>query len=163
MKSEKMMKITLQITVMLLLSLVTYAQQNKKFNPDKFKREQESFITQEAKLTPQEAAAFFPVFKEYQEKQRVLFKQQKQYAKSRPQNDREAEKLISNMDELDSRIKKIQAQYHAKFCKVIPATKVFKCIQAEEKFKHNIMHRMLQQKNNHNNKLDRPKPHKSNK
>lgn len=144
------------ILIMSLLSIVTYAQQNKqqgkRFNPDAFRREQEAFITKEAKLSPQEAAAFFPLFNEYQEKQRKLFRQQKQYAKSKPQNDKEAAKLIAQMDALDLSIKKLQSQYHTKFCKIIPATKVFKCIQAEECFKHKIMHRMLQNKERRPNK-----------
>ena len=57
---------------LLLLALVVvigaYAQ-GQKFDPEKFDAEQQQFITKAANLTEQEAARFFPLFREMQKKQ----------------------------------------------------------------------------------------------
>lgn len=141
------MKKIFTILLFFTLSLVAYAEsplEQKKFNPEEFQREQESFITREAHLTQQEAAAFFPLFREMQQKQRELFKKQKQLVRTNPQDEKAAEKLINDMDNIDMQIKKLQIQYHSKFMKVLPATRVYKCIKAEEHFKQMVMERMSQ-------------------
>ena len=132
------MKRLFQIIFILLFALTIHAQQ-KKFDPEKFRQEQEAYITKEAHLSPQEAKIFFPLFREMQQKQRPLFKQMRQYAKTMPRNDKEAEQLITKKDQLDMQMHKIQSTYHAKMCKSMSATKVYQCINAEESFKHHTM------------------------
>lgn len=149
-------------TIMLLLLTIAASAQNakgneRKFDPDKFRQEQEAFITKEAKLNTQEASRFFPLFREMQNKQRTLFHKQRQYAKSKPQNDKEAAKIIVDMDQTELQIKKLQTDYHNKFCKVIPATKVFLCLQAEEKFKRRIMDKMASRRQGNNHHSDKGK------
>lgn len=141
------MKKIIAILTLLVLTLSISAEEQKKFNPEQFIREQEAFITKEARLTPQEANAFFPVFREMQEKQRELFKKMKECSHKNPQNDKEATQLITTMDNLDFQIKKIQSQYHNKFCKIIPATKAHQCIKAEEKFKQHVMDKLAVRRN----------------
>lgn len=127
-------------TLLLFLSfmLCTFAQQPK-FDPQKFMREQEAFITKEARLTPQEAAAFFPIFRELQDKKRNLYNSIRGKGKPFPTDDAAAEQWIAKMDKTELQIKKLEAAYHIKFCKVIPAMKVCKCIWAEDKFKRMTM------------------------
>lgn len=137
------MKKILFIIMMAVMALAANAEQeDKKFDPKQFRREQEAFITKEAGLSAQEAAAFFPLFRELQEKQRALFSQQMKIARKKPENDKEALRLINEMDELELSIVKLKMQYHGKFCKAIPARKVKQCIRAEEKYKRNIMDRL---------------------
>ena len=60
----------------LCLSLcVANAQGMKPFDPAKFQADLEQFITVEACLTPSEAAAFFPLYREMTRKQRALYEQ----------------------------------------------------------------------------------------
>ena len=148
--------------IMLLLLTVTVDAQNakpneKKFDPEKFMQEQEAFITKQAKLTTQESARFFPLFRELQNKQRTLFHKQRKYAKSKPQNDKEAAKIIAEIDQTELQIKKLQTDYHNKFCKVIPATKVFQCLQAEERFKRHIMDKMTGKKQGNKHRSEKNK------
>ena len=148
--------------IMPLLLTVTVNAQNakpngKKFDPAKFMQEQEAFITKEAKLTTQESARFFPLFRELQNKQRTLFHKQRKYAKSKPQNDKEAAKIIAEIDKTELQIKKLQTDYHNKFCKVIPATKVFQCLQAEDRFKRHIMDKMANRRPNKHKHADKGK------
>ena len=144
------------ITALMVTTLTVNAQPQKhndrpdkehKFNPERFERAQEAFIVKEAQLTQQEAAEFLPVFREMLQKQRALFKQFRQYAKAKPQNDKEAMKLLKNIDNLDLQIKKIEIEYHTKFCKVISPMKVYQVHKAMNKFKHITMERVAKRKN----------------
>ena len=144
------------ITALMVTTLTVNAQpprhndrpdKEQKFDPERFARAQEAFIVKEAQLTQQEAAEFLPVFREMLQKQRALFKQYRQYAKAKPQNDKEAMKLLKNIDNLDLQIKKIEIEYHTKFCKVISPMKVYQVHKAMNKFKHITMERVAKRKN----------------
>ena len=56
----------LSITIVcLLVTMMAFAQEGPmKFSPEKFKADLQEFIVKEAKLTPQEAAKFLPLFGE---------------------------------------------------------------------------------------------------
>lgn len=141
------MKKLFSILFLFTITLSLFAQNNEKrrFNPVQFAKDQEAFIMSKAQLTQQEATAFFPVFREMQNKQRELFKKTREYMRMKPQSDKEAAEIICKIDDLESQIKRIQAQYHNKFCKIIPATKVYNCIKAEEIFKHHAMENAARQ------------------
>lgn len=138
------MKKILFILLMTITALTVSAErEEKKFDPKQFTRDQEAFIVKEAKLSPQEAAAFFPLFRELQDKQRALFNKQRNVERQRPTNDKEAARQIQEMDELEMQMAKLKATYHTKFCRAIPAMKVKQCMKAEEHFKHRMMDRLI--------------------
>jgi hypothetical protein len=72
------MKKTIILSLLLLTSICVSAQQPK-FDPAKFDADLEQFITTEACLSPQQASAFFPVYREMLRKERVLFDQMRRY------------------------------------------------------------------------------------
>lgn len=147
------MKHILLIIIMIITSInVNAEQEERKFNPQQFRRDQEAFIIKDAKLSPQEANAFFPLFRELQDKQRALFGQQMKLARQRPANDRDASRLIEEMDEIELKIAKLKSQYHTKFCRAIPAMKVQRCIKAEERFKHRVMDNLAHRRPKPNDK-----------
>lgn len=127
--------------------LCSFAQQQK-FDPQKFMRDQEAFIAKEAHLTQQEANAFFPIFRELQDKKRNLYRSIRPKGKPGLQDEAAAEQMITNMDKTELQIKKLESDYHAKFCKVIPATKVIKCIWAEDRFKRMTMNDLAKRHQN---------------
>lgn len=144
------MKKLLFIILMFLSAIsINAEQENKKFNPQQFRKNQEAFIIKDAQLTQQEAAAFFPLFREQQDKQRALFNQQMKLAHKRPSSDKEAAKIIDQMDQIELKITKLKSQYHVKFCRAIPAMKVMRCIKAEEKFKHRVMDNLVRGQHPH--------------
>lgn len=110
------------------------AQKRPKFNPQRFETELEQYITTEACLTPQEAAEFFPLYKEMREKQRSYFLKAGQYRHIDYRDNELCEKAIRELDENEIQMKKIQQSYHIKFLKKLPAGKVLKIWRAEEKF-----------------------------
>lgn len=122
------------ILTVVLATLQVYGQDNQRFNPERFEADMEQFIVTDAGLSPQEASAFFPVYKEMQAKQRLLFNKMRRYRHIDTRDDKVCMEAIKNMDELDVQIKKLQQQFHLKFCKILPAGKVMKVIKAEEKF-----------------------------
>lgn len=132
--------------LLLLLTLsvtIVSAQRPHKFDPKRFEVEMRQFISTEAGLTPKEAAAFFPVFDEMQQKQRMLFDKMRRYQFVDTNDNKASLEAIKEMDNIDLQIKKLQREYHLKFCKVLPAGKVFEVIRADEKFHRIAFKRMV--------------------
>ena len=123
------------ISMMLLLSgVMTQAQEARKFSPEKFQAEMEQFITKEAGLTTEEAAKFFPLFREMQQKQRAIFEKVRKEGFTKPVDDAACRKLVERRDANELEQKKIQQLYHQKFFSVISPSKVFDVLIAEERF-----------------------------
>ena len=115
-----------------------------KFDPERYNRELETFVVNEAKLTPQEAQAFLPLFREMLQKQRELFKKQRELQHKQPTDEQSALEAIKGMDCVDIQMKKLQQNYHNRYLKVLPAVKVFYCIKAVEHFNRDMMKKMAQ-------------------
>lgn len=113
--------------------------QQSKFSPEKFDADLQEFIMKEAHLTPQEAAVFFPVYKEMQQKMRVLFLRQRELAKNKPQDEEACRKAIEESDAIDIELKRILQEYHKRFFEILPASKVYDIIKAEERFHRRMM------------------------
>ena len=128
------MKRFLLILVIALTTLQVYGHGRRKFDPKKFEAELEQFIVTDAALTPQEASAFFPIYKEMQRKQRMQFNKVRRYRHVDIGDDKSCLEAIKNRDEAELEIKKLQQQYHLKFCEILPAKKVMRIIRAEDKF-----------------------------
>ena len=125
-----------KLTLLLLTFVVAigaYAQ-GQKFDPEKFDAEQQQFITKAANLTEQEAARFFPLFREMQKKQRAIYERQRKLGFNKPADEKGCAESIRQHDQIDLELKQIQQQYHNKFLRVIPASKLYDVIQAEDRF-----------------------------
>lgn len=120
-------------------SLNVAAQGHNRFNPAKFKADLEKFITVEACLTPREAAAFFPLYDEMNNKQRVLYDKMRELRRMKPIDEERCKKVIAEIDQLEIEIKQLQSNYHARFLSVISASKLFDVIKAESKFHRQAM------------------------
>ena len=125
--------------------------QDRHFDPAKFQADLEQYIVTQAALTPQESAAFFPLYREMCNKQRMLFDQMRRYHHIDTSDNRACLEAIRIMDQNDILIKKLQQNYHAKFLKILPAGKVLMIIKAESKFHRMAFKRMAKQGNNQDN------------
>lgn len=130
------MKKNFLLMILLFSALAMSAQKEPrpKFDPAKFDAELEQFITTDAALSPQEAAQFFPLYREMLRKQRVCFDEMRRYRHMDANDDKVCREMIEKKDKMDVEIKEIQQQYHSKFMKILPASKVFRIIKAEERF-----------------------------
>lgn len=132
------------IMVVALVALQTQAQERpKKFDPARFEADLEQFITTEAGLNPYQAAKFFPLYREMQKKQRMLFNKMRYYQHVDTRDNKAAAKAIRECDLVDLEMKELQLEYHKKFCKVFPAGVVLKIIRADEKFHRQAFQRMM--------------------
>ncbi len=124
------------------LSLAVCAQEGRghhQFSPEKFDAELKEFIIKEAKLTPEEAAKFFPVYKEMQTKQRALFSQLGTLFRTNPDDEKACQEAIRKRDENDLEMKRIQKVYHEKFLELLPAKKVYAILRAEDMFHRGML------------------------
>ena len=92
----------------LLLGVVAQAQEARKFSPEKFQAEMEQFITNEAGLTAEEAAKFFPLYREMLQKQRAIFEKVRKEGFTKPVDDATCRKLVERRDACELEQKKIQ-------------------------------------------------------
>jgi len=149
------MKILLCITFCLLSFTAAKADEPQKFSPEKFQADMEQFITQEAKLTSDEATKFFPLLREMHAKQRVVYEKIKKECSQRPSNEEEIKKVVQKRDSYELELKVIQQTYHNKFFKVLQPSKVFDAIIAEDRF-----HRRAFRNWGHQRATSRPVPRK---
>lgn len=140
------MKRFLFILAIAFAALQLNAHERHKFNPEKYEAELQQFIVTEAALTPYEASVFFPVYKEMQDKQRLLFNKMRSFRHVDVRDDKACLEAIQGRDETELKIKKLQQQYHTKFCRILPPSKVFRIIRAEEKFHRQAFRRAAKRK-----------------
>ena len=110
-----MKRLLLSLSVALFLSVSAFADEPQKFSPEKFQAEMEQFITQEACLTPEESAKFFPLLREMHQKQRAIQCQIKKECKIKPVDEAECKKAVQKRDVYELELKNIQQTYHNKF------------------------------------------------
>ena len=140
------MKKILTIVVILLTALTVKAETPQQFSPEKFQADLEQFITNEANLTPEESKKFFPLYREMQQKQRVVFKQMKDLGVKKPADEAACKKALEKRDELELEQKRIQQNYHKQFLNVLPASKVYDVIKAENHFHRTAFRKWRHQK-----------------
>lgn len=113
-----------------------------RFNPQEYKQKLERFVSKHAKLTPEEASKFFPIFHEMKEKQRNIMKQIQEKKFSRPASgasDKAYQDIILDIEKLKVQQAEIEETYYKKMCKAIPAQKVFEAMIAEDLFHRNML------------------------
>jgi hypothetical protein len=123
----------------LLLTLNVSAQDNQKFSPEKFEADMQAFITREAHFTQQESDAYFPLLKEMQTKQRELYAKIRSLGMNRPSDEKGFADAIRQGDKLNIELRQIEQKYHQKMLQVVPASKVYDAIRAENRFHRQMM------------------------
>ena len=141
-----MRKLLFSTVLMLMVVLGAQAEEQQKFSPEKFQADLEQYITTEAGLTNEEAAKFFPLYREMQQKQRVVYNKIHELFKL-PHDEASCKRAIQRRDQLEIELKQIAQTYHNKFLRVIPASKVIGTIVAEDKFHRRAFRKFGQQRN----------------
>ena len=133
-----LMKKILMIFVCLLM-LLTVSAQEKKFSPERYNAELDKFITQEAALTPQEAAKLLPLLHEMHERQRVIYGKMRKLDKEAPTDEKTCADLIKQYDKMNLELRHIEHGYHKKMMLEASALKVYSVIKAENRFHRRMM------------------------
>ena len=132
------------ISLILMLCALTMTAQQK-FDPAKFRAELHQYIIKEADLTSAEEKKFFPLYVEMRDKQRTLHEKVRAIRKQNPTTEPACKSAIIQRDNLEVQMREIERSYHQKFFKILPATKVYKILVAEEKY-HKRVFRDLRKK-----------------
>jgi hypothetical protein len=111
---------------------------NQHLTPDEFRAKQKEVITETARLTPQEAAAFFPVYFELQDRKRKLNdKMWKEIRRSKNDNITEAQygEMIETISNTRIALAQLDEEYIGKFRKILSNKKIFLVQRAELRFR----------------------------
>lgn len=133
-RGQRLMRVVVILFTIHCSLITASATEPQKFSPEKFQADMEAFITKEASLTADEAAKFFPVYREMQHKQRAVWNQMKDLGRNKPADEAACRKAIEKRDQLELEQRRIIQTYHNKFFKVLPASKVYDVIIAESRF-----------------------------
>lgn len=133
-KNITILKLIFSVLLLGCYSTTAMAQKQKKIDPAKFQAELEQFITSEVALSPFEAAAFFPIYREMRAKQLAYFGEERRLRCVDTSNDKACAEAIRKRDKNDLEVKILQQTYHERFMTILPASKVFRILRAEDKF-----------------------------
>lgn len=151
----------------LSLSIGTFAQAPHKnsqrtprgqFNEEAFRQQVQSFITQNAELTEQEAKAFFPVFHKYKDEQLSIHKRIHKLKRNPPQSDKESDyqKHVMQIAKLSAEAVQMDVVYYEKLCKLISAKKFYKVLSLEDQMHRNILKNYNGKRNQNGKKPNKP-------
>jgi len=132
------------------LSLMNAQQKRGKFNPEEFKAKLESFITNEAGFTSEEAQAFYPIYHEMKGKQRQLQRSINRLKRDAPgtdASDNEFAITIQKIKDLSLESAQLEVSYYKKLCNVVSPKKVYKAMCAEDIFHRRMLEEFERGKN----------------
>lgn len=145
----------------LFLCLAISAQQpqrhapQQRFNPQEFQQRMEQAITREAGLTTEEATAFFLLYNEMKQKQRELGEQvrtlKNQTTNNAAATEADYQTAVRRIKQLQVEMAQLEQDYYDRLCRAVPAGKVFKAMQAEDRF-----HRNMVRQSRHDRRRDQP-------
>lgn len=139
--------ITLSLIVVTLLAANAQEKQGpqdgrRRFSPEQFQAKQRSYIVEKAKLTQEEADAFFPLFFELQEEKfRIEHEARSKVIKERGQQltDEQCKELLMNSADARIKIAELEKEYIAKYLKVVSAKKLLDIQRAERSFQNYML------------------------
>ena len=149
------MKKVLQLLILLILgSLTTVNAQQRPMNKQQFRERQKNYLTEKAALTPKEAAAFFPLYFELQDKKHNLNKEA--WGKLRREQkekltDSEYGMIIDDVAKARIAADQLEYEYIQAYKKILSAKKIYRIQRAEMHF-----HRDLLKCAKHGNKCRTP-------
>ena len=136
-----MKKYVLSIIFVMLIFLSVSAQ-GRKLTREEFRAKKEAFIVQEANLTTDEAAKFFPIFFELQSRKKRLMDISWQIEKNLHKgNATEAQYAVAVIQFNNARIAcdKLDRSYLHRFVKILSYEKIYKVMHSEIKFHREML------------------------
>jgi hypothetical protein len=139
------MKNYLFIIVFAIISLNGFAQGGGKFKEkkEKIKALKIAYITDELKLTTDEAAKFWPLFNSFDEKQKEFrlqkFKNKLNNESLDGLSEKDATTLLNQIENSEDELYKLRKKFIVDLKSVLPATKILKLKKAEEGFNKKLL------------------------
>ena len=137
------------ILVAVMMPFMAYAhpqhKDERRFSPEEFVQKCDCFITDQAKLTPQESQKFLPLYHAMRDAQRKLMHEKGRLAREALKNESDEKQSLKTLERLlaiDRQMTDIEQEYQKKILKVIPASKYLKVKIAEKRFERKMLHKM---------------------
>ena len=137
-----------------LICLMAAAQQPQgqrserpRMTPEEYRAKQQEFITRHAELTPEESAAFFPLYFELQGKKHEANRRVWKEARRVPPHERteeECDKMTDAMADVKIECATLEKEYLVKFKEILPAKKLMRVQMAEERYQRELLRGMQQ-------------------
>jgi hypothetical protein len=118
---------------------------DQRISPDDFKNRQKAFITEKAELTKQEAAKFFPIYLELQDKKKDLNDQIFELTyqeRNEALTEEQYKAILAKIHELRVAQNKLDVVYHEKFTKILSYVKIYRVQKAEMRFHRELLKMM---------------------
>lgn len=132
----------------LCFALFAIAQPRKK---DQIKSMKIAFITQELELTPDEATKFWPLFNDFEAKQKEIRQDKLKEFRDKIDggiSEKEATTLLNQMESSEDKLHNLRKKFISNLKNVLPATKILKLKRAEEKFNRKLLKEIRDKRNN---------------
>ena len=130
------------IMVMLCMACVLFGQNNPPRLTEEKKREFEAqkvaFITRELKLTPEEAAKFWPLYNEMLQKVREVRGPRKEREEASGMTEKQAQQQIDFIIASAEKEVAIKKEYYKRIVEVISAKRLLLLFEAEYNFHHQL-------------------------
>ena len=130
------------LTLMALCCLTGIHAQKGHFSKEEFRSRQQAFITEKAGLNAQEAARFFPLYFELQDKKQEQNKEAWQkMRKGKDPNTTETEyaKIVEDVIKARIATDQLELEYVQKYKKFLSAKRIYQVQKAEMKFHRELL------------------------
>ena len=140
MKTNKLL-----LTLILLLSIHSFAQSHMEDKKEQIRALKVGFITNELALTTDEATKFWPIYNAYDDKQFEIRHQKMKAFKQRMDADlekmteKEASALLAQMENTEDELYQIRKKFVANLKGILPSVKIIKLKKAEDDFNRKLL------------------------
>lgn len=131
-----------------ILCLPTNAQKRDKCSEEEFRNKKQAYITEEAGLTAEEAAQFFPIYFELQNKKKDINRSAWEIAqrgKAPQTTEEEYGNILNEFINAEMQNTELDKEYLKKYQSVLSNKKIYKVLCAEIKFNRNML-KIIQKK-----------------
>ena len=147
------------ITILMILLVIKAFPQSQEVL-DKIESAKIALITQRLDLSPEQAEKFWPIYREYSERQREIhqdFQQLKRNYQPNTATEEESKALIDRGLEIKEQMISLDKQYSERLLSVINNRQLLRLREAENDFRQELMRRLREQRERPRDQLrDRP-------
>lgn len=134
---------SLLLVFFLFISASFFAQRKDRDKQSQIKALKVAYITTELNLTSDESSKFWPIFNAFENKQRVIRKENMLLFKNKLQteelSEREASNLIAQMESLETELHELRKKFISNLKDILPAVKIIKLKRAEDEFSRKLL------------------------
>lgn len=154
-----MKKLIFTLALVLMSASAGMSQETEKkrrhFSPEEFQKKQKEFMIEKARLTDEQANAFFPLFFELQKKKFDLehnVRKEIKFRRKEKPTEEQCRQFVNKMAEVKVEVAKLEQAYVEKYLEVVSPCKLLEIQHAEHLFQRHLMKEMTREKKKHDEK-----------